>query len=197
MRGANRIGALLLGLLLLLACNTAAAQQREALQLARTEAIYLLNFIRYTTWPDHRFEARQAPYVVYIAAPHWYVRLVRSVARQLGQVGDRPLLIRRLRLPRDEQIDTEALQQRLRPAHAVFVHRSMAPLQQAVLEAVDGRPVLTVGNGDDFLDVGGMLRLSRIGERMTFYADPQRARAADLLISTKVLKMARNRIGPN
>jgi len=53
--------------------------------------------------------------------------------------------------------------------------------------------VLTVGDATGFAAAGGMLGLVRVQEHLAFEANPEAIHDARLLVSAKVLKLARIR----
>jgi hypothetical protein len=73
--------------------------------------------------------------------------------------------------------------------HAVFAGgRSEAAA--AVLKAVAGRPVLTVGETDRFLDDGGIIALRVVERRVRFEVDATNAQKAGLRINAQLLSLA-------
>ena len=55
--------------------------------------------------------------------------------------------------------------------------------------------MLTVGDGRDFAQRGGMLGIVRADARLAIEANPRAIEANGLLVSAKVLKLARIRSG--
>jgi hypothetical protein len=176
-------------LLLYLLALPAPAEEWSERQEARVEAAYLINFLRYTEWPPSPAGSDpHAPWVIAVIGPNWVVSVVRSVATSAGLVQGRPVVVRPLRLrpgplqPLLEQVDD---------THLLFVHAAGSPQQRRLLHALRHRPVLTVGAGDSFVAAGGMLSLLRSGEHVVFAANPTAIRDAGLVVSAKVLKLAR------
>ena len=60
----------------------------------------------------------------------------------------------------------------------------------ALLERIGSEPMLTVGDGEDFLDDGGAIRLMRVGKNLRFAIDRDAIDRAGLVISSSVLKLA-------
>lgn len=176
---------LLLGLL---AAVPAGAQSESQRQEARIEAAYLINFLRYTEWPPERAADTSAPWVIAVVGPNWVVSVVRSVARAAGDVQGRPVLVRGVRL---RQSEPDRLLEQVEAAHLLFLHAAGNAQQRRLLDALRHRPVLTVGDGDRFIAAGGMLGLLRSGDNVVFAANPDAIRDAGLVVSAKVLKLAR------
>ena len=75
----------------------------------------------------------------------------------------------------------------------VFVREDSGVRCATVRRLLDGAPVLTVGDSTGFATAGGMLGLVRVDRHLAFEANPQEIRAAGLVVSAKVLKLARIR----
>jgi hypothetical protein len=73
--------------------------------------------------------------------------------------------------------------------HLLFVS-SISPLLEELLEATEGRPILTVGEGSDFLDEGGMISLRIFDRRVRFEVNAAAASAAGLGLSSQLLGLA-------
>jgi hypothetical protein len=60
----------------------------------------------------------------------------------------------------------------------------------AALKAVAGRPVLTVGESDQFLDAGGIIALKVVDRRVRFEVNASNAQKAGLRINAQLLNLA-------
>lgn len=193
-----RAWALALALMSCAAAFPSHAQAPRGSQATDVEAAYLVNFLRYTQWPARSFSSPAAPYVVTVVGPAAVANRVRAVAAAAGPVEGRQIEVRWLEVqrgsheaPLDSQRDREAAEQ-LRRSHLVYFHADAGPPHERVLADLWGQPVLTVGNGRGFTGRGGMLGLLRVGGNIVFEANPGAIRNANLIVSAKVLKLARN-----
>ena len=133
---------------------------------ARLEGAFLVNFVRFTQWPPDRLATPDAPYVVTVVGSQPVSGAIREVAHAAGLVHGRRIRIRRI-----DGVSSGASGRDL-------------------VDALQGAPVLTVGDSEGFLDAGGMLGLVAAGPRMTFVANPGAIEDAGLDVSAKVLKLA-------
>jgi len=187
-------------LLLCLACllpAAAFAQTPRAPDEMQVEGAYLVNFLRYTQWPAASFSGAASPYVITVVGSQEAADAVRAVAAAAGGIDGRQIEVRWLPLgrgsreaPFDSAQDSEA-RATLRGSHLVFFHRSAGRVHPQVLTDLAGSPVLTVSDNDDFTSQGGMLGLVRSDRRIVFQANTSAIRGAGLLVSAKVLKLAR------
>jgi hypothetical protein len=161
------------------------------------EAAYLVNFLRYTQWPEHCFASPDAPIVLTVVGPSEVAERVRAVAAAAGPIDGRVIEVRSLASPRGSleaplgsERDREAAEQ-MRASHLVFFHDGSPALHPRVLADLWGQPVLTVGTARGFTARGGMLGLFRSGGSVRFEANPGAIRKSGLVVSAKVLKLAR------
>jgi hypothetical protein len=161
------------------------------------EAAYLVNFLRYTQWPQSSFDSASSPYVVCVVGSEAAYQAVRAVAGAAGGVEGRAVEVHWLpdgRGSRDAPFDSpqdQAARSLMRRSHLVFFHRSAGRVLPQVIADLDHLPVLTVSDTDAFIAKGGMLGLVRLDRRIVFEANPGAIRNSGLLVSAKVLKLAR------
>jgi hypothetical protein len=162
------------------------------------QAAFLLNFLRYTDWPAHSFDGPDAPFVITVVGSEQVAARVRAVVGAAGRVHGRPVEVRWLQgargtraAPFDSARDRE-VELQLRRSHLVFFHASAGTVPGQTLSDLWGQPVLTVSDVPDFTRAGGMLGLVRAAGRVAFDANPEAIRNSRLLLSAKVLKLARN-----
>lgn len=72
----------------------------------------------------------------------------------------------------------------------VFVSSPTRAKVQQVLQALDGLPIITVGEMPEFSALGGMINLINTGPTVKFKVNMQRARAAGLSLSSRMLALA-------
>lgn len=206
-RGTLKFGVLprLAGLLLSLAAGAtvmvvpalAIAAPAPAATETQVQAAYLVNFLRFTQWPERSFGSPEAPYVIAVVGDQAVANDVRAVATAAGRLGTRTVEVRWIAAARgsraapfDSAQDRENLVQ-LRRSHLVFFHSSAGAIPSQALSDLWGQPVLTVSDVPDFTRAGGMIGLVSISGRVVFEANPVAIRNSKLILSAKVLKMAR------
>ena len=168
----------------------AAAQESSSTFEAQVEAAFLINFLRYTDWPPDRF-APDEPYVITVLGDEATAAQLARLTRVVPPVRGRRIQVQRLEFPEGADATVRAsLSERLRRSHLVFVHDTREPVA-SILGDLSGQPVLTVSDRPNFVAEGGMLGLRRDGGRIAFEANPGAIRNARLVVSAKVLKLAR------
>ena len=161
------------------------------------EAAYQVHFQRYTQWPQSSFESASSPYVVCVVGDESAYQAVRAVAAAAGSLEGRAVQVRWLpdgrgsrAAPFDSPQD-QAARAMLRGSHLVFFHRSAGRVHPQAIADLGRLPVLTVSDTDGFTSAGGMLGLVHLDRRIVFEANPGAIRNSGLLLSAKVLKLAR------
>ncbi len=146
-------------------------------------AAYVINFIRFTEWPDENNAT--GPFVIGVAGGRALEdELIRLVEGQF--IRNRRLRVLRIKSPRDAE-----------ECHVVYFGAASAPGEEAapsadaLLPALRGRPVLTISESTDFLALGGIINLYREGENLRFEIAPDAARSSGLVLSSRLLALAR------
>jgi hypothetical protein len=181
------LGGLLLGACLVV---PATAQDAPAPRLeAQVEAAFLVNFLRYTDWPDDT-PGNPDPYVISVVGDAEMAATLAQLTRVVAPIRGRRVEVQRVEFPQGADATVRAtVSERLRRSHLVFVHETLEPVA-SILGDLSGQPVLTVSDREGFAAEGGMLGLRRRGGRITFEANPAAIRNARLVVSAKVLKLA-------
>jgi len=166
-------------------CGSARGQERVLTEPVQYElaAGFLYNFAVLTKWPATGFPRRDLPVTVGVVGRNPFgASLARALA--VRQVGGRGFAI-----------EYFADETEIRACHVLFVTREVN--QQAALDAVRGKPVLTVGVAEDFLKLGGMIRLfaDEIG-RVRFAVRREAAEQAELELSSRLLRLAAGNDAP-
>lgn len=147
------------------------------------KAAYLVNFIRFTEWPGET-PVPGSPYTIGIAGN-------RALEDELIRLSDRQLIRgRRIRVVRLKSAhDLDGL-------HVAYFDQGAAaqaetlPAHEA-LPLLQRRPVLTVSDAGDFTERGGIVRLYREDGALRFEIAPDAAREAGLVLSSRLLALAR------
>jgi hypothetical protein len=168
--------ALLLFLMLISIPGLAQAQANDAQPSEyEVKAAFLLNFTKFVEWPAEAFAAADAPLEICIEGEDPFGQALDEMV-QGETAGGRRIDIRRLNRP-----------PQARECQVLF------------LSAHDNNPaalgmagVLTVGESDDFLRQGGIIRFVLENRRVRFDINLQAANKAGLKLSSKLLSVARS-----
>ncbi|MGQ0697690.1 MAG: YfiR family protein [Panacagrimonas sp.] len=161
--------------------TTVHGQDIDPVKEAQVKAGYVLNFLRYTDFPWQRDRPADAPYRIVVVGDAALASALHIAATGGVAVNARTLDVA---LPGGTQD--------LLAADLVFVGRDRSAQAPDIIRSLAGRPLLVVGDGEGFIPAGGMIGLRLEGSRIVFDAHPAAIRGAGLMLSAKVLKLARH-----
>lgn len=150
-------------------------QERNALE-EELKMAYLLKFPGFVTWPKKAFANAKAPLVVAVWSEAPLAAAVRA-AIEKERYGDRPVRLREVK-SWDETKDCHVL---YLPSRATIPASPPLALKQ---------PMLIV-RGIALKEAPASIAFAREGDRLRFDINVPVARAAGLVIDSKLLKMAR------
>jgi hypothetical protein len=147
------------------------------------KAVFLFNFSQFVDWPAASFADGRSPLVIGVLGSDPFGATLDEIVR--GEtVNGRPLTVRRYQSL--DQVDT---------CHILFIDRSQDSQLDAIVAALRGRSVLTVGDFDSFARRGGMIRFITVGNKIRLRVNLSAAQEAKLAISSKLLRPAQI-VGP-
>ena len=172
-RAAARVGTvMLLGSLLLAPPRVAAAPPPEY----QIKAVFLFNFAQFVEWPASAFADEHAPLVIGVLGEDPFGDQLDAAVRG-ERIGARPLVVRRYRHVED-----------IADCHILFLSSSESDQFDKILAHLKGRPLLTVGDTDNFNRQGGMVRYVTENNKIRLRINVEAAKAGDLVISSKLLR---------
>lgn len=142
------------------------------------KAAFLFNFAQFVEWPRAAFRESDSPLVIGVLGNDPFGQFLDETVRG-ERIGSRGIEIRRFRNPAEIQ-----------DCHVLFISRSEASRVKDVLGSVKGRALLTVSDVDNFPRLGGMIGMGTDRNRVRLFVNVQAATAANLTISSKLLRAA-------
>jgi hypothetical protein len=79
----------------------------------------------------------------------------------------------------------------MQDCHVLYVAADYETDSSQLLSAFGDRPLLTVGDGRDFTEQGGMIELMEVDNKITFRINNTQAQAQDIAISSMLLRLAK------
>ena len=140
----------------------------------QVKAAFLYNFIRFVEWPP---AAQSGSMIVCVAGRNPLGSFLEETVK--GETLDGRPIIPRVILEPDPE------------CRVIFVPDGATV--SAYLRASRGAPVLTIGETNDFIDAGGIVRFYMENGKVRFEISPQAAERSQLRISSRLLRLARIR----
>lgn len=159
--------------------SPAAARAQQVPLEYRVKAAYLYNFTKFVEWPAGAFAAG-TPLSLCVAERNPFGSVLADTLRGEEVQG--------------RQVAARVVDEPGAPCHVLFIPDGVAPARWLV--AARTQPVLTVGESDDFLGQGGMVRFILEENRIRFEIRQDNAERAQLRISSRLLRLGRAP-GPN
>ncbi|SCY39515.1 protein of unknown function [Desulfoluna spongiiphila] len=155
--------------------NTLAATLDEP----TVKAAFVLNFARYTQWPEDRFETASAPCELTVFGGE-------GVEEAFQRIEGKPIGTRRLKVRFTH--DTAALD----GSHIIFFCNGTPPGELArALEVVKEDTTLTIGDEmPRFLGNGGLINMFKKNDRLRFEINVERALQVRLKFRSRLLRHA-------
>lgn len=169
----RRVGALVAIVSIAAAAQIASAQAFNEYQI---KAAFLFNFAQFVDWS--RASMNGGEFVIGVLGDDPFKNSLDDTVRG-ESIDARPFVIKRYRSVRDA-IDCQIL----------FVSGSEARQLPNILDALRNRSMLTVSDADDFARRGGMVQFITENKRIKFMINVDAVRAANLTISSKLLRPA-------
>lgn len=141
----------------------------------QVKAVFLFNFTQFVTWPSFSFNGSNAPFVIGVLGTDPFGRYLDNVVEG-EQVDGHPIVVKRY----DEAKEA-------RDCQLLFINKSN-PAE--VLKEINNQPVLTVSDADNFARKGGMIRFYVENNKIRLQINARAAKAANLSISSKLLRLA-------
>ena len=168
----------------------------DAAKLLKVQAAFVLNFIKFTTWPRDEFAADSAPLVVTIigddSADDADVVSVFTATLHDRKAGDHPVIVRHSpSIVSSENPDRRAkIVRDLADAHVVFLDTRNG-LTDDEIAALNKSNVLTVGANPDYARHDAMLAFGIEQGKVVFFYNADAAHQSQLVLSSKLLSLAR------
>jgi hypothetical protein len=163
---------------LLLLSGLVASAQTGPSRDYQIKAVFLFNFAQFVEWPASAFAGATSPIII-------------------GVLGENPLGAYLDETVRGEKVDNRPLEvqrygrvEEIQMCHVLFISRSETRRLDQILLSLRNRSILIVGDGDDFVQRGGMIRLATLQNKIRLIVNVEAAKVANLTISSKLLRSA-------
>jgi hypothetical protein len=172
------------GVVLAAICVFCAGQPRLCAQNStsaenKIKATFLYNFPQYVEWPTNAFEGASSPFIIGIIGADPFGTFIDELVRG-EKTGGHPMTVRRFKSVAD-----------ISSCHLLYVGAAERESIPAILQQLDHKPVLTVGESSaEFASRGGMISFIPVGKKMRFQVNVIACETAQLKVSSKLLRMA-------
>lgn len=173
-RGTNwRAGVLLAAVFLI----SQVIVRADALEDYQIKALYLVKFIQYTGWPRDASGSNQTATVIGVLGNDHLVEELEKLAADAGR--SRPLAVRKVSTLREAE-----------QCQLVFIANGESDSEAEWLEALSGKPILTVGDSKWTIKRGGVVQFVIQDEHVRFEVNLAAGQRQQLELSRQLLTVA-------
>jgi len=168
----------ILSLIVLMAATCPARGEDPGFDEYQVKAAFLYNFAKFVEWPPGTFPNSTDPIGICIVGQNPFGLTVDDMVRG-KKIGDRSFAVRSV--PDTQQANR---------CQIIFISALERKRTRALLDALKGAAVLTVGETDDFTALGGIIGFKLDGTRVRIQIAVEAAEHTRLRISSKLLGLA-------
>ena len=143
----------------------------------RAEAVYLKKILSFVEWPSGP-GIPDTPFRVCVAADYQIAVPLSEELRGINVNG------------RTVDVETVRKEEGLKNCQLLFIGSPEPRLRARLLESVKGAQMLTVGDDPGFVEAGGILEFTLVGNTMQFAVNLTAAKRAGLKIGARLLSLA-------
>ncbi len=164
--------------ILLLVIQVVLVAQKPPSREYQLKAAFLFNFSQFVEWPESSFTSDNGPLVIGVVGENPFGGyLAETVSGE--KVNNHPLIIRYYSNPEE-----------IKNCHILFINLTDAKKIERITDNLKGQAVLTVSDAPDFAKYGGMIKFFTRDNKIKFLINHEAAKAANLVISSKLLRLA-------
>lgn len=158
--------------------QTMSFAQKPAVPEHQIKAVFLFNFIQFVDWPSHSFDSVESPVVIGVLGKDPFGSYLDEILA--GEViNGRPVTVKRF----------SGLHE-IENCHILYIHNPEPENFSKIFDLLSGKNVLTISDSRDFVEEGGIIRFVKVNNKIQFQINPEAAKRANLVISSKLLRLA-------
>ena len=138
------------------------------------KSIYLIKFPKFVDWPDGTFANPEESITIGILGKDPFGKDFERLIEDQTAKG------RHFIIKRSQEV------QELEECHVLFICSSETEKLPGILEYVANKPVLTVGDTEEFSRLGGIIKFVKAGENVKFKINIEAAEGAKLTINPQL-----------
>ena len=144
----------------------------------RVKAVYIYNFGKFVSWPPEPDSAQPVSFPICVLGQDPFGATLDDIVK--GEtLNGQLLVIRRIDKPENAA-----------GCRILFIGSSEQDRIPRILEALSGKPILTVGETPGFCDRGGMIQFVLENDKVRFQANVSPAEKAGLMLGSQLLRVA-------
>lgn len=155
-------------------CSVYASESSQEYQL---KAGFLVNFVRFITWPEKTFTSPEADIVVCVAGENPFGKALDGVHQK--KIGNRHLRV----------VYAPSLQS-IPPCHLLYVAQSETKNIVALSKRIESQPLVAVSDIEGFAKAGGGIEFITRNNRLAFIINYTAIKKHDVQLRASLLELA-------
>lgn len=148
----------------------------------QVKAAYIYNFAKFINWPESTFHDAKAPLVIGVLGTNYFNGALT------------PLSAKRVR-NRGIEIKYFKTLAEVKNCHLLYISKSEEQNRSRILKKLATRPILTVGDFDNFVQLGGIIQFVTRRDRLRFSINLAVASQNNIQIEAQLLSLAAEVVG--
>jgi hypothetical protein len=144
----------------------------------RVKAAFLCKFIKYMDWPSSVLVRNEGEFVIGVFGD-------TPITGNLFSIMPKEVASWKLKIIKINDI------KKILDTHMLFLSSSGEEQFSKIIDLLKGSSVLTVSDNENFLDAGGIVNFYSMEKMIRFEINLETAEAADIKISSKLLRLAK------
>ncbi len=153
-------------------------QKKMAAAEHEVKAVYLFNFAQFVVWPSGVFESPDSPIVIGILGKDPFGAYIEETVKD-EVINGHPLVIQRYTSVKE-----------IKNCHILFIHPSLTPRLDNILNELKGKDILTVSDANNFTKQGGMVRFVNERNKIKLQINLNTVKTTGITISSKLLRLS-------
>jgi hypothetical protein len=161
-------------LVLFVSSNVTAREQT----LASLKAAYVYNIAKFTRWPDSVLATKESEFKLCLYGNDETTSQLSLLANR--HIQNHPIII--------ENVTTESI---INDCHLLYISAKESRRYGYILSLIKRKTILTIGNDNRFLRLGGLINLTELEQRLQFEVNMQQLANSKLSFSSKLLTLGK------
>lgn len=164
-------------LILLWICRSSLFAQKSNVPEYQVKAVCIFNFTQFVEWPTDALSPEQGPFIIGILGENPFGTYLEEVVSG-EKVNGHPITVKYYKNANEIKL-----------CHILFIGKSDTFNSADIILSFKGKTTLTVSDLPYFLQNGGIIRLYTKNNKIQIQINLEAAKTANLIISSKLLKM--------
>ena len=145
----------------------------------QVKGAFLYNFAQFADWPPQAFTGTDSPFVIGVLGTDPFGKFLDELLR--GEtIKGRPVILKRF-----SRVDE------IQAVHILFIHHKFDISASEISSLSTDKNILTIGDAPGFAENGGIICFYTENNKVRFEVNVGAAKAAGLVLSSKLLRLAK------